>query len=482
MKNESRTPESGQEQAPQEEVLRTTYESEPNRPGQSPEAQTAQQEQDERTAAAAKATIERAHQPSAEELNAQRYEQIAQKEMDGIIAKRWGDMSDKEKAQYRNKNGEVDMGSFYDIARRNIFEVTADDNGRDGIDISREAFCQMIKAGLDPEDIRPTSPWEVIKHSIGRLDAWDVIRRIAKGGELLAVPFTDPGYVRGGPRSGGKGSRIMTVKELKDHIANAERDFQQGVIEKMQRPIITPPPERRARIEGPTPEQPQAGQETPERAAQEEVQPNPGSREIYERLGLSMEASKEEIRAAYRRAARATHPDHNPNNPKAREEFQAIQEAFDILNNPEKRKAYDEAMTLSMDLGSLTPEQQAQRKDLLKRAGINEEDYPIVVAEQFNGDKGALSVFVYEAQKPEFTENLTGKMQEDVSRIAHFFGEHGGFFGESDITRLGKGIYEGARAEKRRREGGFLGILMDIFRALDEDAKKNIQEARRRVA
>ncbi len=67
------------------------------------------------------------------------------------------------------------------------------------------------------------------------------------------------------------------------------------------------------------------------------------SDDYYKILGIANNASKEDIQKAYRKLARKYHPDLNQNNPKkARENFQKVQEAFDILGNDEKRKFYDQ--------------------------------------------------------------------------------------------------------------------------------------------
>ena len=65
--------------------------------------------------------------------------------------------------------------------------------------------------------------------------------------------------------------------------------------------------------------------------------------DYYQTLGVSKTASKEEIQKAYRQLARKYHPDFNQNDPKgAKEKFQKVQEAFDVLGNPEKRQVYDQ--------------------------------------------------------------------------------------------------------------------------------------------
>jgi molecular chaperone DnaJ len=64
-------------------------------------------------------------------------------------------------------------------------------------------------------------------------------------------------------------------------------------------------------------------------------------RDYYEILGLSRNATPEEIKKAYRKTAIKYHPDKNPDNPEAEELFKEAAEAYEVLSNSQKRERYD---------------------------------------------------------------------------------------------------------------------------------------------
>lgn len=64
-------------------------------------------------------------------------------------------------------------------------------------------------------------------------------------------------------------------------------------------------------------------------------------KDYYAILGVSKTATAEDIKRAYRKLARKHHPDVNPGNAEAEKKFKEINEANEVLSNPETREKYD---------------------------------------------------------------------------------------------------------------------------------------------
>lgn len=65
-------------------------------------------------------------------------------------------------------------------------------------------------------------------------------------------------------------------------------------------------------------------------------------KDYYEILGIGRDASQEEIKRAYRKLVRQYHPDANPGNKEAEERFKLINEAYEVLSDPQKKAQYDQ--------------------------------------------------------------------------------------------------------------------------------------------
>ena len=74
-------------------------------------------------------------------------------------------------------------------------------------------------------------------------------------------------------------------------------------------------------------------------------------RDYYEVLGVEKTASVEEIKKAYRKKAIQYHPDKNPGDKQAEENFKEAAEAYDVLSDPQKRQQYDQFGHAAFDQG-----------------------------------------------------------------------------------------------------------------------------------
>ena len=75
-------------------------------------------------------------------------------------------------------------------------------------------------------------------------------------------------------------------------------------------------------------------------------------RDYYEVLGVNKDASAEEIKKSYRKLAMKHHPDRNPDNPKAEENFKEAKEAYEMLSDDQKRAAYDQSGHAGVEQGA----------------------------------------------------------------------------------------------------------------------------------
>ena len=104
--------------------------------------------------------------------------------------------------------------------------------------------------------------------------------------------------------------------------------------------------------------------------------------DYYKTLGIERGASDAEVQKAYRKLARKYHPDMNPDDQSAKEKFQAIQRAYDVLSDPEKRRLYDRYGSSFESAGRSGPQWQTY-------PGGSGEFHEVDFSQMFGGGPGA---------------------------------------------------------------------------------------------
>jgi len=113
-------------------------------------------------------------------------------------------------------------------------------------------------------------------------------------------------------------------------------------------------------------------------------------KDYYKILGVSKNATEKEIRQAYRKLARQYHPDVNPGDKTAEEKFKEINEANEVLSDPEKRKKYDELSSYYQQYGRM-PGASGQRGE--GGFGGGRYEYRTITEEELNELFGGQSPF-----------------------------------------------------------------------------------------
>ena len=111
-------------------------------------------------------------------------------------------------------------------------------------------------------------------------------------------------------------------------------------------------------------------------------------RDYYEVLGVGKNASDAEIKSAYRKLAKKYHPDLNPGDKTAEEKFKEINEANDVLSDPEKRKRYDQFGFAGVD-----PNYAAENGGGFGGAGFGGVDLGDIFGDLFGGGFGGFGGF-----------------------------------------------------------------------------------------
>ena len=135
--------------------------------------------------------------------------------------------------------------------------------------------------------------------------------------------------------------------------------------------------------------------------------------DYYKVLGVSKDASSDEIKKAYRKLARKLHPDINPSDKEAHAKFQQLNEANEVLSHPEKRKKYDK-YGKDWENGEAYEKYQQQQKSNSNRqqqtnTDFNGEDFSDFFSSMFgNQDRGGRSKPKYRGQ------DIQAQLQIDI--------------------------------------------------------------------
>ncbi len=145
--------------------------------------------------------------------------------------------------------------------------------------------------------------------------------------------------------------------------------------------------------------------------------------DYYKILGIDKNATQDDVKKAYKQLARKYHPDLNPNDPDAVKEFQEINEANEVLSDPEKRTKYDQYGENWKHADEFNTQQQQYQN------GSRNETY------WSSSDGGEFS---------DFFEQLFGNMGHHRNNRSHF-----GFHGQDYTTELQLSLNEAAITHKQ---------------------------------
>ena len=144
--------------------------------------------------------------------------------------------------------------------------------------------------------------------------------------------------------------------------------------------------------------------------------------DYYKILGIEKTASDEDIKKAYRKLARQLHPDLNPNDKDAHHKFQQVNEANEVLSDPEKRKKYDQYGKDWQHADQFQQQRQSQRNSRYSGeqfTGDDDSDFSNFFESMFGGSsRSRQTKFRGQDYNAELKLSLTGAMETHQQTLA----------------------------------------------------------------
>lgn len=146
---------------------------------------------------------------------------------------------------------------------------------------------------------------------------------------------------------------------------------------------------------------------------------------LYDIMGLKQEATPEEIKKAYRKLALLKHPDKNPDDKAAVDNFQKLQKAYQVLSDPKKRERYDQWGDDGTDTFNSKEWMNAYEYYRELHPEISKDDFDQYI-EKFRGSKEEEQDLIkfFETSKGDMRgllENIIGSRNEDIPRYKEIF-------------------------------------------------------------